>query len=210
MPGSDGFVVDFDASQAGQYTAEALNAEWNNPSWSNGVDTGRVSIIQRDGKNNVLGILYPAGEYGSRGSGAQWQRDFAPVEAAYARYAIRFADDFDFVLGGKLPGLAGGEANAGGNAPTGVDGWSARMMWREEGCIVFYVYHVDQPGEFGQDVGWGTAFERGQWHVVELLGVMNEPGKNDGVLMGWLDGRLVADRRDLRFRDVETLKIDML
>ena len=165
-------------------------------------------------KNNetdkFLRVVYPAGKYGAGGSGTQWQRTTRPMEAAYVGYYVRFVGDFDFVRGGKLPGLAGGEANTGGGAPTGTDGWSARMMWREGGCAVFYLYHPDQPGEFGEDIAWGVPFERDRWHFVEHLIVMNEPGENDGVMLGWLDGQLVSDRRDIRFRDVADLAIDML
>ena len=50
----------------------------------------------------------------------------------------------DFVKGGKLPGLFGGEGNTGGGIPTGMDGFSARMMWRGSGRVVQYVYYPDQ------------------------------------------------------------------
>lgn len=207
---SSEFEVDFDSSSTGLYTAADLIDEWNDPPWSNGVDEGRVSVVENDQADKVLRVLYPDGEYGAGGSGTQWQRTTRPMEAAYVRYSVRFVDDFDFARGGKLPGLAGGEANTGGRMPTGTDGWSARMMWREEGCAVFYLYHPDQPGEFGEDIDWGVPFEPDRWHAVEHLIAMNEPGQNDGVMLGWFDGQLVSDRRDIRFRDVDALAIDVL
>ena len=39
---------------------------------------------------------------------------------------------------------------------------------------------------------------------------MNSPGRNDGVLKAWIDGVLVFERSDLRFRDVPELKIESL
>lgn len=39
---------------------------------------------------------------------------------------------------------------------------------------------------------------------------MNTPGKNDGIIQSWLDGELVLDRRDIRFRDTNTFSIDQL
>ena len=62
--------------------------------------------------------------------GAQWRLELGDdYDELYLTYRVRFADEFNFVKGGKLPGLVGGEANTGGRVPTGRDGWSARMMW---------------------------------------------------------------------------------
>jgi hypothetical protein len=36
----------------------------------------------------------------------------------------------------------------------------------------------------------------------------NTPGKRDGRVAVWVDGKLVADFQNLRFRDIESLKID--
>src|SRR3546814_13585034 len=47
-------------------------------------------------------------------------------------YRVRFPEDFDFNKGGKLPGLYAGEAPSGGEKVSGEDGWSIRLMWREE------------------------------------------------------------------------------
>ena len=32
------------------------------------------------------------------------------------------------------------------DVPDGTDGWSGRMMWREDGAATQYLYHPDQPG----------------------------------------------------------------
>jgi len=37
---------------------------------------------------------------------------------------------------------------------------------------------------------------------------MNTPGQNDGILRGWVDGKLAFDKTDVRMRDVDTLKIE--
>ena len=39
---------------------------------------------------------------------------------------------------------------------------------------------------------------------------LNSPGKNDGVMRGWIDGQLAFERTDVRMRDVDSLKIEML
>lgn len=163
---------------------------------------------------NSLRVHYPGGGVGPDQGGAQWQLVFpAGYDELYCAYRLRFAEGFDFVQGGKLPGLAGGVANTGGEKPDGTDGWSGRMMWREAGKIVQYTYHVDQPTNYGEDMPWDIGGERhfvpGQWHRVEHRIVMNTPGQNDGILEGWLDGELVLVREDLRFRDVDTFAVDL-
>ena len=123
-------------------------------------------------------------------------------------YRVRFEDGFDFVKGGKLPGLIGGTGNTGGNRPNGSDGWSGRMMWRRGGDAVQYVYHPDQPGIYGEDFRWERRFEPGRWHTVEHRFVMNDPRKHDGILQAWFDGQEALYVDDLRFRDVDSFAID--
>lgn len=87
-------------------------------------------------------------------------------------------------------------------------------MWRKDGRIVQYVYHPDQPENYGEDFFWklsGTdsRFVLGQWHHVETCITMNTPGKNNGTLQSWLDGSMVLETTELRFRDVPELGIDL-
>ena len=37
---------------------------------------------------------------------------------------------------------------------------------------------------------------------------MNTPGKSDGIMRGWVDGKLAFERKDVRLRDVDSLKIE--
>ncbi|MFP4466888.1 MAG: polysaccharide lyase, partial [Candidatus Goldiibacteriota bacterium] len=157
-------------------------------------------------------VIYPAGTYSSPG-GSQHLNDFslfptaiAPRESMYARYYVRFDPDFEFVKGGKLPGLCGGACNTGGDQPDGTDGWSARIMWRGNGKIVQYLYHMDQPTIYGEDLDWNYGgceryFIPGKWHCVETYIQMNTPGQHDGVIRSWLDGELALERTDIRYRD---------
>jgi hypothetical protein len=39
---------------------------------------------------------------------------------------------------------------------------------------------------------------------------MNTPGEKDGILRAWVDGRLAFERTDLRFRQVDKLKIEQV
>ncbi len=152
--------------------------------------------------------------------GLQYLVDFSrfpidPQEDLHLRYYVRFDPDFDFMKGGKLPGLAGGTHNTGGHKPNGSDGWSARIMWRPGGKIVQYVYYPDQTTEYGDDFPWDSGgcphyFIPGRWHCVETYVRMNTPGKKDGLIVSWLDGDLALEVKGLRFRDTPDLKIDKL
>ena len=209
------FTQGLDHRTPGPYTESMLEADWNDPTWSNGVEDGRVSVVATEEPgNHALAVLYPQGEYGTSKTGAQWKIPLGGAfEQATLSYRIRFTGDFDFVKGGKLPGLIGGTGNTGGSVPDGTDGWSARMMWRTDGAIVQYVYHPDQPGGYGEDLPWSIdgepiRFERDRWYTLRHEITMNTPGEPDGVIRTWLDGVPALTITDLRFRDVETLAID--
>ncbi len=220
---------DFEDDPVGVYSTANLAADWNSPSWNNGVDEGRVSIT--DGPNafgnRSLVVTYPEGE--TTGGKTQWKLDLdTGYEELFLSYRIRFGADFDFVRGGKLPGLIGGAGNTGGNKPNGTDGWSARMMWRTNGSsgsstsgdtanIVQYVYHPDQSSTFGEDFRWDDTvptdwqtFNSEIWYRLQHRIVMNTPGQNDGIVQAWLDDQMVLDVQNIRFRDIASLQIDQL
>ena len=47
-----------------------------------------------------------------------------------------------------------------------------------------------------------------RWYCIEQYVKMNTPAVNDGVLRAWVDGRLAFEKTDLRFRDVDSLKVE--
>lgn len=141
-------------------------------------------------------------------------------EEIYFRYYLRFADDWDPKRGGKLPGISGtyGRAGWGGRRVNGSDGWSARGLFRgqKDGRtpIGFYCYHVDMRGRYGSEWVWDRDrlgyLENNRWYCIEQYAKMNSPGQNDGVLRGWVDGKLAFERTDVRMRDVDALKIEAI
>lgn len=148
------------------------------------------------------------------------EADYPEPETLHARYFIRFADSFDLSNGGgKLPGPAGtyGQAGWGGRQADGTNGWSARMYFYPSQDpdhpvqLSNYVYHTDMDGPYGDIFEWDESdagrLHLGRWYRIDSYVEMNTPGRNDGVLKGWVDGNRTLNVEDLRFRDVPQLRI---
>jgi len=146
------------------------------------------------------------------------QRTGGEPEEIYFRYYLRFADDWNPAGGGKLPGISGtyGRAGWGGRPSSGRNGWSARGLFKKQADgktpVGFYCYHADMKGQYGSNWIWETEkrglLENNRWYCIEQYAKMNTPGKNDGVLRAWVDGKPAFEKTDIRMRDIDTLKIE--
>lgn len=103
------------------------------------------------------------------------------------------------------------------------------------GPLNIYVYHPEQGGSFGDHIyptgkvvpsvirspapppiSFGPHFvprpdfipELDRWYCYEFMVQANTPGQRDGRVALWVDGKLIADFPNFRFRDVASLKID--
>lgn len=174
---------------------------------------------------NALAITLKQGTH----YGADFGFDFAAQtvsepEEAVLSYKLCFAHDFNAegAQGGKLPGFGGiysSDAGTAGRRVHGSDSWSARgAYWKPDAKgdipVGFYVYHADMKSDFGDTWYFSKALERGKWHDIRLHIKLNTPasksdgkGRANGILRGWLNGRQVFEKRDIRFRDVDTIKI---
>ncbi len=218
------YQQDFNTADIGLYQADQLNNDWQAPNWHLGFDQGRVSIVDTDGsRGNAMQVTYPAGRYGAGGASAflsdvQFGMKLPETyEELYVAYDIRFAEGFDFVKGGKLPGLCGSDinqapntgCNTGGGYPSGYDGWSARGMWREDGILENYVYHASQRNFYGDDEFWDVSATPGVWHRVQHRVVLNTPGQKNGILEAWFDGTKVLSLKNLEYRKTNTIGINL-
>ncbi|MFK7846898.1 MAG: polysaccharide lyase [Rhodothermales bacterium] len=204
------FSADLNNHPLGNYTESLMESDFSSVQLLNNLGN-RFTLIDGaeayDGKS--LRVTYFAGETGASNSGGQFFAFLPAQEEYYLDYYIKFGDDFDFQMGGKLPGLSGGESNSGGNKPNG-DGWSARYMWREDGNMVVYLYHMDQPTSYGEDFELNRNVERGTWHRLTQRVKVNSGNNNDGELQIWFDGELVMLRTDIRFRNNNQAPVDHL
>ncbi len=90
----------------------------------------------------VLQVTYPQDSYSHDTGGTQFYNlwntsDGSVFQSMMLSYDIAFADNFDWIKGGKLPGIRGGpdaKGCSGGSQPTGDDCFSVRLMWRPNGA----------------------------------------------------------------------------
>jgi hypothetical protein len=137
-------------------------------------------------------------------------RQGGPVDEAYLRYYVRFPANFDFVKGGKLPGLYGGRTNNGRKIPDGTNGFSTRYMWRAKGAGEVYAY-LPSSVAHGTSLGRGSwSWPTGTWTTVEQHVRLNTPGQADGQVQVWLNGALVFEQTGLTFRSTSGLRIEGL
>jgi hypothetical protein len=193
-------------------------SDWQIQDKDNWGEANRAVIAGDDRFPQILRVRYPRGS----ASPTVHRQTAAPLGGTqfYAKlglpgqdslrlsYYVRFSENFDFVKGGKLPGLFGGIGNTGGNIPDGDDGFSTRFMWRRSGEGEVYAY-LPTSEEYGTSIGRGSwSFRPDTWYHLEQEITLNQPGQSNGRVRIWVDDRLLFDREDLMFRSAETLKIE--
>jgi hypothetical protein len=169
----------------------------------------------------VLQVTYPAGSFSNNTGGAQFYNLWNTTQSGgfqsmLLSYEVAFDAGFDWVKGGKLPGLRGGTdptGCSGGNQSTGLDCFSARIMWRTNGAGEVYAYIPSPNGlcsetsiicnsDFGISISRGSfTFSSGQWNRVTLLVQLNNPANvaNGNVEVYFNDVQALA-QQDLQIR----------
>jgi hypothetical protein len=135
---------------------------------------------------------------------------------------------------GGISGTYGATSYAGGwggRRTNGTNGWSARGGYvaqvpygynplQGSTTLATYLYHADQPTGYGEQLKWGLtlngSIKKGRWYSIEQYVKMNttdgnnlqgSSGNHDGIVRGWVDGRLVFERKGIRFTDMDYIKI---
>ncbi|OJA13688.1 hypothetical protein AZE42_05525 [Rhizopogon vesiculosus] len=146
-----------------------------------------------------------------------------PTEAIFG-YRVMFEKGWDWVKGGKLPGIYGGIGDAaygcsGGRQKNRCKCFDVRLMWRRDGLGELYAYlpinetntnallavpHSTTNHQYGISVGCGAwAFEPGVWTTVAERIKLNDIGKHNGELQLWINGVSVIHAKGLIFREDE-------
>lgn len=209
------FKHDFENNSPGIYNDTEWRRDWLNPAWSNREVPPVITLSENpDNPTKVMQWNFPAGSLGPSEGGGQWETKLGKsYEELYFSYDILFKEGFDFVLGGKIPGVYGGP-QVYLNRPGWSDGFGATMMFKQLGRLVFYTYSQGQPGQYGETSSWDKYVTPGKWHNITIRVVMNsvssEGGNRDGIMEAFFDGKLVYGRKDMLFRNLSSIGIDGL
>ncbi|CAO3694859.1 unnamed protein product [Umbelopsis ramanniana] len=155
-----------------------------------------------------------------RVGGVGWfTHDDTPNEELYLQYDVMFEKGFQWVKGGKLPGIYGGRTECSGGS-TALDCFSIRLMWRKDGDGEAYLYvpkseqddsistippktEINQ--KYGISAGRGAfKFTDGQWDTVGMYVKVNDIGQRNGVFKIWINKKLVIqfDKVVWRTKDI--------
>lgn len=201
----------------GPYTKAQWKTDWPGCGFEGGVTDGRCEVVEHDSLK-WLRVNFATGQIGPEKGGAGWRWPLGRHQKAELHYTLRFSKDFDFVKGGKLPGLCGGPENVSGGRPAnGTNGFSARLMWRKDGRGEAYVYHKNQKGDYGDSFAFPADFRfpTDAALKVRIAVTMNTPGQRDGTLRVWITlagqgERLMVERTDMEWRSVDSFGVDGL
>ncbi len=172
----------------------------------------RLEVLKHE-SDMVVRCYFPSDGFGPF-IGSSWRIPFKRASASTSlKFMVYVPRNFDFVKGGKLPGLAGGKGNSGGAIPTGYDGWSVRFMFKEHGNLCAYLYYPDMSERFGEkrfleSNGDLLRLKRGGWNELLLSVELNSIDKNDGKVTCALNGTVGLELNSITFRKDERLKAD--
>ena len=194
--------INFDHRQNGTYTADMFNTDFNNE-W--GKVTGKANIVDKSGSKQ-LAVTHPKGNYKQ---GITAGKDLNEFEELYFSYQITFGSNYDFSMGGKMPGLAGLNSNS-SNKPDGCsavgkdDGFSLRSMFREDGRAIGYFYHQDKTKTCGDEIdyqheGKNFSFKREKTYLIEQYVKMNDANQANGIVTIYVNGHKVLERKNMTF-----------
>jgi hypothetical protein len=158
-------------------------------------------------------------KHGAKGAG-EYVPEIPIDDVAYFRVYLRLQDGFSTGTTNqvKLISMRGAldvenSYGGAGTIPTGRDGFSVALCIDNSRSLHLYYYHPDQWGGWGDITYCKISFFRrakispGKWYCLELMLRNNTPGRKNGQLLTWLDGKLVGHVEKLRFRDIEDVKI---
>jgi hypothetical protein len=150
-----------------------------------------MSISLPKGSAPASGSAIPHG-----GISFPWQpRSISSQPAVCLSYQIFFPADFDFHVGGMLPGVEG-------HADESEDRFLVQAAWRQGGAIGATNTVTIAGKKLKQMTDDGPEIPRGRWVKVEQEVVLNAPANQEnGILRVWIDGALAIDKNDFVYRN---------
>ena len=215
------FTHDFENNAFGVYRFEEWEKDWNYPGSAAYSESNNTIYIEENTDpeqgSRVMRFILPEGSYAGSGipAGGGWEAPLMNTfDEMYFSYRVRFKPGFEWVQGGKLPGLRGGDSWDGWYGPPYDGGFVNFLMWSPEPTITHYYYYHGQTHEYGASSLWDTSIESGKWYTITLRIVMNtisgEYGNDDAILEGFIDGNLVSQITGFTLRNLSSVGIDMM
>jgi hypothetical protein len=163
-------------------------------------------------------IICKAGEAGSS-VGHERAFEITPNgHAYYLEYSVLFDSNFDFGMGGKLPGIGTDKATDGCHEPGKT--WSVRLMWRRDGMgLSAYIYHMDnggklgcdrdaalrpdnwREGKYGDEIPFKIDIPLDTWIKLKIYVCLNNPGEANGVFKLWINDEIALEIFDIEYID---------
>ncbi|KAI8092688.1 uncharacterized protein BX664DRAFT_293900 [Halteromyces radiatus] len=209
-------------------------SEWKIPdqggwSWPWQEENINYSIVNDPSRSSqekgILQVTYPAHSMnpntfpqGGIGFYARPLSLSRPAASLDFSYKVYFPKNFDFVKGGKLPGLFGGHEQCSDGTKSSTC-FSTRFMWRENGKGEIYAYipsrlqtkHLCQTNgnicnsAYGYSLGRGSwTFKTNAWNTVRQVITLNTLGKQDGDITIYINGNQVYKQSNLVYRTSAT------
>lgn len=195
--------------QAAQsYTDGALFREnFENNDWTFSTNIVNQTYTTNGVDGRILRASYPPAANGSPRIGKRF--DFNSSDKALLAFDMKFHSEFEWVKGGKLHGLGGGNGTT-GCAAIDPNGWSVRLMWRADGVPELYVYHQNRVNRCGDGTKAANfAFERGRWYRIEIfVDVNSSPTTADGLARLYVDGVKLIEVGNLVLSGNSSIKAD--
>ncbi|KAG0004525.1 hypothetical protein BGZ80_003405 [Entomortierella chlamydospora] len=180
--------------------------------------------INTSNGTQVMQVAYPKGSYapslGPVVGGTQFYAtpfgNSTSFEKMMVSYDVLFPSGFNWVLGGKLPGVYGGapyDGCSGGAQSTGSNCLTMRYMWRSNGIGEVYAYIPTNSNfcsnsavlcndQYGKSIGRGQIyFTQGTWNHLDMVMELNKPaGNQNGTLKVYLNGNSVISMNNVPYR----------
>ena len=183
-------------------------SKWT-PGWRS--DRGRVTEkVAHSGRRAMQwAVTKPADSDDGGNMGAKLNPG---LDVCFYRVYCRIPKDFSArrMHGWSITATAPGVSALGGagRRPTGKDKFTLTLDTPHSNMSL-YTYYPEMPGKWGTSYKTGFSMKKGKWHCIELMLKANAPGKRDGEVAVWTDGKLLGHWAGFRYRDVPELKINM-
>ncbi|GAA5948145.1 hypothetical protein JCM3765_007128 [Sporobolomyces pararoseus] len=200
---------------------------WATPSTSQSPSTNQAAVASTVDLSNgpAMQVTFPKGSINPANKNAPTggvglyisPLDLSKATNVSLEYSVFFPANFDFVKGGKLPGMYGGHKGCSGGQDS-EDCFSTRLMFRTGGKGELYLYapksNPDQleslcktaplsycDSSYGFSIGRGAwTFERGAWSNIRQEIRLNTPGIADGGVRIFVNDKLVLSSDAVLYR----------